>query len=279
MKNIQEKKQLVTEFLSGEMKPERIVRFEKMCRKDSELRALLEKHAAMDALLYEQQGTSATEGNYREMVDEILFGNEAGKKNRRVSFWLRAYAIAATLLVVLSGGLLLQKNTNQQSLKRSKAETVGIPGSHPIPQSGKSITRITSDAVLISEEGTRARVVTVGDTAATVIIAQGNVSLDVKGTSGGTYSVVTPHTAVTLHGTVIRAVVTELETEINVLEGSVEVVHRYNSDVTRRLHAGHIVFADSRSLETETRLTPEVCSSRKNLLRAYVQWVQEQKNG
>jgi hypothetical protein len=279
MKDIHGKKQLVAEFLNGEMKPEKIAWFETMCRKDMELQELLEKNATMDALLYEQHSTCGNEEKYPEMVDALLFGNEVMKKSRRVSFWLRAYAVAATLLVVLSGGLLLQKNITRQSLKRSDAEPVRIPGSHPIPQSGKSITRITSDAVLISEEGTRARVVSVGDTATTVIVAQGNVSLDVKGTSGGAYTVVTPHTAVTLHGTVVRVVVTELETEINVLEGSVEVVHRYNTDVARELHAGHIVFADSRSLETETRLTPEVCNSRKNLLRAYVQWVQEQKNG
>ena len=284
MKDINKQKERIEEFFNGEMDSAAIEKFEKQCRKDPELQVLLDEKSGLEALLLEHKGEHAAGGHYagghyNDMIDEILYSKEKQHIISRNSIWLRVYAIAATLLVVLSGSLLLQKNLVKYQLEHTVKKTEYIPENITIPQSGKSIARIADNAFMVSEEGTRVKVLESGDSAATIIIAQGNVSLDVRGTTVNTYTVVTPHMAVTLHGTVVRLVVTELETELNVLEGSVAIVHRYDHSVTRELEAGHIVFADCKSLKTETRLTPEVCESRIEMLRAYVRWIEEQKNG
>jgi ferric-dicitrate binding protein FerR (iron transport regulator) len=82
-----------------------------------------------------------------------------------------------------------------------------------------------------------------------------------------------------VEGTVFRVVVTELETEIMVLEGAVEVVHRSSPGSFRRLAAGRTGFADHRSLQSSAALTPELCERRTTLLRTYVEWVEHQMRG
>lgn len=279
MKDIKRQKELIQEFYNGEMDAAAVEKLEKMSRKDPELQTLLNEKSGMEALLLEQKGDHISGGRYSDIVDNVLYGKATGNYVVRSSLWLRGYAIAATLLVVLAGGILLRKNFVKYQVEHVQKTTEHVPENIAIPQSGKSIARIADNAMMVSEEGTRVKVLESGDSATTIIVAQGNVSLDVRGNVDGDYTVVTPHIAVTLHGTVVRTVVTELETEINVLEGSVSVVHRYDHSASRELEAGHIVFADYKSLKAETRLTQEVCESRIAIFRAYVRWIQEQKNG
>lgn len=279
MKDIKQRKDLIEEFYNGEMDPAAVEKLERQSRKDPELRTLLNEKSGLEALLLDQKDDRVSGKRYADIVDGILGDKTAGNVIIRSSLWLRGYAIAATLLVVLTGGVLLRKNMVKYQVEHTRKTTASVPENIAIPQSGKSVARIADNATMVCEEGTRVKVLESGDSAATIIIAQGNVCLDVRGTISDAYTVVTPHMAVTLHGTVVRMVVTELETEVNVLEGSVAVVHRYDHSTSRMLEAGHIVFADCKSLKTETRLSRDVCESRIVMLRAYVRWIQQQKNG
>ena len=71
----------------------------------------------------------------------------------------------------------------------------------------------------------------------------------------------------------------ELETEIMVLEGMVEVVHRNDLDSPQMLMAGGTGFADFKSLQRMANLTPEICERRTSMLRTYVGWIQKQVHG
>ncbi len=74
-----------------------------------------------------------------------------------------------------------------------------------------------------------------------------------------------------------RVVVTELETEVAVLEGSAEVTHRYDREAFLELPAGVSAIADFSTLRDAEK--PGTDEHRALMFREYVEWVRRQARG
>lgn len=275
MLNSHDNEQLIRRFLAGELREKELAEFQDLLQKDPELRNRLDAESGTEALVHDAAGSPAPDIRYKAIVDRTV--GTLDTERRGTGAWLKVYAVAATLLLMVLGGYALRMRSPMEPGPSVSEQTTGSPVH--IRENAKSITRLARNAVLVSEQGTKAQVMKRDDGSVQVVIAQGNAFFDVASLDGSELDVVTPHSAMTLHGTVFRVVVTELETEISVLEGAVEVVHRNHLDSPRLLMAGVTGFADFSSLQTAQPMAPEMCERRKSLLRTYVGWVQEQMNG
>jgi len=280
MSHRNEKTRDVERYLLGEMGEEEILQFKKRMDDDRELREILERESGVEAAILGSQECRVNDIRFSKAIDRALaLQQSTGPRGKRVPDWLVVYAIAATLVLVLLGGysirLLLKESSH---VAKVASHTIG-KGSIAIPQKGKSITKLTDNAVLVTEEGTKAQVIKTADSAINVLVAQGNACFDVPNNNHLEITIATPHMAVTLNSAVVRLIVTELETEIVVLDGSAEVVHRYSTETSHTLLAGNTGFADYRLWKATSSLTPEVCENKTALLRTYVDWVRKQAHG
>lgn len=149
-----------------------------------------------------------------------------------------------------------------------------------VPQNGKSITRLSQQALLVSEEGTKARVTADSGNGISVIFAQGNAVLDITDSNRTAISIVTPHGIIICDKAMVcNVVVTELETEVTVLAGSIEAAHRNDPATSILLTTGSVGYADYTALQVVEPLTMALCKQRTVLLRAYIAWVQQQAHG
>jgi ferric-dicitrate binding protein FerR (iron transport regulator) len=192
------------------------------------------------------------------------------KKNVLAGHWMQLYAIAATLLLFIACAYIsiIRKGSTVQP------HLVNAGYSH----SGKSIYQLSDGAFFLSEEGSKVRIMRgENNFPEHVILSQGNICFDISGIEPDTITVATPHAAVVLSKrTVTRLVVTELETEVTVLEGNAEVIHRYHRDKQQKLAAGGTVYADFNAVQVAQNLAPEVCQSRTSIFKTYISWVQKQ---
>lgn len=278
MLSTEERNKLINRFLSGEMSGEEYGAFRRAVREDPCLRRELEGESAVDALLHDSAGCAETDIRYESYVDRAVGSVHVPGDTSGAHLRLRIYALAATLVIVALGGYVL----STLSIRREKASSLGITsqgGYLSVPREGKSVTRFAGSAVLVAEEGTKARVLEEGEGLVKVVVAQGNVCFDLSGEHSTEVSVVTPHGAVMPQGTVFRVVVTELETEVTVLEGAVEVVHRKRPNSPQVVSSGGTAMADFRTLQTAELLDRRICRRRTALLRTYVGWVRDQMEG
>jgi hypothetical protein len=277
MLTIDDKKLMVERFISGLMEEKELAEFTSALERDGELRSLLDVASGTEALLHAAVKTPASNFRYEQLTDRMFGPNEV-KTVSAGSRWLPVYAVAATLVIMLMGGYIFVNGRNMPAVTAdANVKAAGSPVALPQKmRSGKSIIRLTPTTLLLAEEGTKSRIIRDADSAVHIVISQGNACFDVAKSERLPITVATPHTAIVLNGSVTRVVVTELETEVSVLEGSVEVVHRYDGAATRELSVGGSIFADFTTLQTADALTLEACESRKSMFRAYVAWVQQQ---
>jgi hypothetical protein len=280
MLTIDDKKRMVERFLSGEMRQPELAAFTAALEHDSELRLLLDAESGMEGLLHDALKAPLSVMQYETLTDRTL-GLTKEKTASGGDRWLHIYAIAATLLIMVMGGYTFITSKNMKNVTAGvnaplPSRTVTTP--HKM-RSGKTIIHVTPTTLLLAEEGTKSHVIHDGDSAIQIVISQGNACFDVAKNEQLPITVATPHTAITLNGSVTRIVVTELETEVSVLEGEVEVVHRYDQDAARELPVGASIFADFKTLQAAEALAPAVCESRTTIFRAYVAWVQQQAHG
>jgi ferric-dicitrate binding protein FerR (iron transport regulator) len=277
MNNQNDKKHDVERFLTGEMGEKDALQFRKRCSNDSELKQELEQESGVDALLSDSGNVAMHDVRFSAVVDRVLGSNDS-QSSKKGPLWLYVYAVAATLVLALLGGYGIRSLLPLPSKGASTIET-GKAGEVVIPSTGRTVTRLAEKALFVSEQGTKAKVVKRNGNSIQVLIAQGNICFDVSETGDREIIVATPHTAIAVQGAVTRVVVTELETEISVLDGMAEVVHRYDSGTTRVMPAGSTCFADFQKLETTAILTREVCENKTNMFRDYVTWIQKQARG
>lgn len=273
--NANSRSEMVGRFLAGGLSGEEIEMFRELLEKDAFLRQELEEEAGIEALSHLAFARDETQHNYDHLIDKAI---HQGKKQGSTStaFWINVYAVAATITLLALGvhaiSIALSKNTRLRASENA-SDYVSVP------RDGKSLTWLSPNAVLLTEPGTRAHLKDGEESRKQVVIAQGNAFFDIPELRGAPVSVITPHTAITINNTVVRIVVTELETEISVFEGDVEVVHRDDRDRILHLATGGTGFADHRTLQMTNSLDSEMCQRRVSLFRTYVGWVKNQMKG
>jgi len=275
MKDSGKRDEVLRRFLTGDIEGEELVEFQSVLHNDPDIRRRLNKTSGFEALMYDAVGQPVNDIRYSAVADKVVNGTR--DVNRAAPTWLKLYALAATIVLVVVGGLLLESRV----VPESSAPTATTDHNRPatLRQNAKSITRLAPDAVFVSEEGTKARVIKDADSVVNVVIAQGNTWFDVASRHNRQVHVVTPHGAASLHEAVFRIIVTELATEILVFDGMVEVVHREHRDSPEVLLAGSMGYADFLSINTAQTLNIDICQQRKLLLQTYLGWVREQVQG
>lgn len=267
-----ERRKQIEYFLSGKMNTEDLTAFSKMLDLEPQLRSELEHESGIDALLYNAGTSTETDQSFITALDKVMGKpvSSGKKKNVLAGHWMQLYAIAATLLLFIACAYIsiIRKGSTVQP------HLVNAGYSH----SGKSIYQLSDGAFFLSEEGSKVRIMRgENNFPEHVILSQGNICFDISGIEPDTITVATPHAAVVLSKrTVTRLVVTELETEVTVLEGNAEVIHRYHRDKQQKLAAGGTVYADFNAVQVAQNLAPEVCQSRTSIFKTYISWVQKQ---
>jgi len=269
-----ERRKLVELFLTGKMDSAALDAFKERLDIDPQLRCELERESGIDALLYKTITYREADQSFIDALDKVIRQPVSPRRSKNVlgGYWIQLYAIAATLLLFVAGAYIAK--IRKGIVVKSYTNLVDTQ----LNRSGKSMYKLSENAFFLSEEGTKVRIMR-GENKFTdqVVLSQGNVCFDVSGIEPNTITVATPHAAVVLsRRAVTRVVVTELETEVAVLEGSTEVIHRYHSDKLQELTAGGTVYVDFNALQVAQNLTPEVCQSRTSLFRTYISWVQKQ---
>ena len=248
---------------------------------------------------------------WRELIDRSLHGS-AGRTDGTTVIRGRfrpVYALAAVMaLIALSGiALFLIRRTSQQtpvvvhfkhtdsaevrvrgateptsgtteracSDKTSKThrhEPVGAP-SITIPEDKKTFTRISAETGILAEPGTRIRLREHTDTSVVVLMAAGNALFVVGKQRYEAFVVVTPHSVVSVTGTIFRVVVTDIESEITVYEGSVEVAHEGHRHVLTPVGSGATCVADDDSVITSDLENDLLVGRRRELLGRYLEFL------
>ena len=105
------------------MDKESIQQFQNDLNNDPEMRSMLEQESGVEALLLNNIGTSRSDIRYSSLVDKTLEKASPMLNATKSPLWLRIYAIAATLIMmVLGGGVvfnLLKPGTSVLSEKTS----------------------------------------------------------------------------------------------------------------------------------------------------------------
>jgi len=273
MLTFDERRKLVERFCTGAMKQDELLKFTDMLEHDGELRELLDQESGVEALLHGCGSTTLADRRFEHALNRTV--SMAPKTITRIP-WVHLYALAASLLLIVMGGYQLSGWSQSKKLFDNSHSAAA---QKDIKRNGKSIMRLTPNTLYLSEEGSKVKVVDDGDNVVNVVLQQGNICFEVGNGESRMITVATPHTAIVLGGTVTRVVVTELETEIAVLEGAAEVVHRYHRDAPQPLVAGSAVLADYTDMTFASALAPDVCESRTLLFRKYISWVQKQVHG
>lgn len=271
-----ERGKLIDQFLSGTMDAGELHKFTDMLDNDPQLRYELEQKSGVDALLHSAGNATSDNQHFIIALDKVLGKPVLNrtKKNVLVGYWVQLYAVAASLLLAVAGVYIV--NMRKDASFHRQAVSVSTTSCH----GGKSIYNLSDGSLFLSEEGSKVRVLPGKGNDVNVVLSQGNVCFDVPDTALHTITVATPHAAVILEKrAVTRVVVTELETEVAVLEGNAEVIHRYNRDQLRELATGGTILADFEAVQVAQNLSPEVCGNRTNLFKAYISWVQKQARG
>lgn len=277
MKSSENNKKLIERFLNGELDDQEQMEFEHSLSNDSALCEMLEAAASLEGMLHGQDKTLRGRGTFEHIVTESRLSGKAKINQSNHVQWQRLYAIAATLVIIILGGYIVK--LTMQQLPVNVARVNESPEHREVKKAaGKTITRITPSTVFLAEEGTRSRILRQDDSSITLMVSQGNICFDVNGPESRPIIVATPHSAITLSQSVTRIVVTELETEVTVLEGTAEVIHRSDRTKSGTLKAGSALFADYTTLTFADALAKNVCDSRKTVFRAYLAWVQKQAN-
>lgn len=272
----EEHDKLVERFLTGAMNADELQKFTDILEHDPGVRKLLERESGVESLLHGSGSTSLADRRFDRALNTAV-----GTATRRTVAlpWMHLYALAASLLLVIMGMYLF----TGRAVNRSDSTVAGISPHHvvqcPAEHGGKAIMRLTAHTLVLSEEGSRVKLVNGNDGAVHVVVSQGNICIEVDKKESLQITVATPHSAIVLSGAVTRVVVTELETEVAMLEGSAEVIHRYNRESRQLLTAGYTVLANYDEVTPVAALAPEVCENRTVLFRKYVTWVQKQAHG
>lgn len=269
-----ERRKQIERFLSGKMDADALNVFKEKLDLEPQLRSELECESGIDALLYNAGSSTGTDQSFITALDKVMRKpvSQGRSKNVLSGRWMQLYAIAATLLLAVAG--IYVAKIREGTVVQSYPNLVNAQAN----RSGKSIYKLFGSAFFLSEEGTKVRIIRgENEFPDQVILSQGNVCFDVSGIEPNTITVATPHAAVVLSKSVVtRVVVTELETEVAVLDGNAEVIHRYHLDKLQELAAGGTVYIDFNTLQVAHNLAPEVCQSRTSLFRTYISWVQKQ---
>lgn len=271
---------IINRFLNGEMEADELIEFEKKLRDDRVLRKMFDDASAIESVLCAKNSVKAGKGSsFEKIVTRSIASHALPVQRRRFMVWHRVYAIAASLIIMIMGGYIAGNKFNGQKVAASSNVKSKGPVADKSVLPGKSIMRLTPHAVYLAEEGTKSKIIRQSDSGITVAVSQGNICFDVHDHKKQPITVATPHTAIILSEAVTKVVVTELETEVSVLEGTVQVVHRFNSTIAGEFAAGVALYADYRSFDFSEALTSDVCDNRKSVFRAYIAWVQKQAHG
>jgi len=275
-----ERAKLMERFLTGTMDAEELRTFTDMLEHEPQLRSELERESGVDALLHNAGTGTLADKRFDAALDRAV-GKAVPLPSKKQGIlrghWMQLYALAASLLLVASGMYIVASRQQTSVASAGNEKGPDMLQRENCRHDGKSIYRLSDRALFLSEEGSKVKVIPGDDSAVNVVLSQGNVCFDIGDDDPHTITVATPHAAVILSKrAVTRVVVTELETEIAVLEGNAEVIHRYHRNHPRELATGGTVFADFKTVQVAQNLAPEVCESRTNMFKAYVSWVQKQ---
>ncbi|MBD3243077.1 MAG: hypothetical protein GF331_20975 [Chitinivibrionales bacterium] len=231
---------------------------------------------------------SFSEGEWRNMVREAITQANAPADPAPVSLApsreRRLYALAAVLVLALLG--LATVATFRYVLPargdRQAAAMTATTAEHPplsaedhlqlasIPQDKKVYTKIADASGFLAEQGSRARLYEKTDSTATVLVASGNLLFGVEENSFTQFTIVTPHSVVTVSGTILRVVVTELESEVTVYDGHADVVHQRRPGLQTRVPPGNTCVADRNSLIASGLSNERLVQKRARLFREYL---------
>lgn len=276
-----ERKKLIEDFLGGIMNSEALSTFTDMLKHDSKLRHELERESGVDALLHGTASASIADQYFSNALNSAIrkqVSINTVKKGFSLN-WMKIYALAASMLLALAGVYIA--SLHKTSMIKELFSVNDHESSMNVAfNSGKSIYRLSNGSLFLSEEGSKLRVLHGDNSAINVVLSQGNVCFEMSKSDSNTITVATPHAAIILSNrNITRIVVTELETEIAVLEGNAEVVHRFHRDQQKELAAGGTVFAGFDAVQVVQSIAPEICENRTNMFKAYISWVQKQARG
>jgi hypothetical protein len=275
MTDKKDNRDMVERFLANQMGVEERERFVDAVRNDPALKSLLERESGIEALAAIAGNMVPADSRYVQVMDRAL-GITAAPFRKKHSTWLGWYACAATVALMVTGGYIIHAT---QSRAGSSTGAVAENGGNEIPRSGKKIVELTSGTLFLAEEGATVRTVWNGDSSVNVLVSQGNICFDVAKGDDALVTVATPHAAIVLGSSVTRIVVTEIETEVAVLDGNATVIHRYNREMVDAHSGGTMVIADITAMRTSGATLPELYESRKLMFREYVSWVRRQAHG